>query len=293
MNLWNNRKWTPMLLKEIDKPFNSKEYIFEIKFDGIRAIIYASPKVFKIVNRHNVDITSLYPELKEIQKIVKSNVIFDGEIIIMEKGVPSFESLQRRSHLKDKNKIKHNSLNNPVVFICFDILYDNNNTIDLPLIKRKKLLDKYANNNYFIKSLWIEEKGIELFNNIKKMKLEGIIAKEKNKPYYINSRTDAWIKIKNIKKELFFVGGYIENKGKFTVSLLLGENKNNNLYFVGKVTIGKNNNIYDKIIRTKKRTTSPFIDFQEQKAVYIVPSLKCTVNYLERTKNNHLRQPFI
>ena len=293
MNLWNNRSWTPMLLKEIYKPFNSKDYIYEIKFDGIRAIIYASPQTFKIVNRHNVDITPIYPELKKIQTLVKGKTIFDGEIIMMNNGVPSFENLQKRVHLKDKNKIKYHSLNNPVVFICFDILHNNKNLIDLPLIKRKELLSKFPDNDNFIKSIWIEEDGISLFNNIKKLNLEGIVAKEKKSLYYLNCRTDAWLKIKNIKKGTFIIGGYIENKNKFTISLLLGEKKNNKLHFVGKVTIGKKNDIYNKIIKLKKRTISPFINFKEKNMVYIVPNLKCKVNYLERTKNNHLRQPFI
>ncbi len=77
------------------------------------------------------------------------------------------------------------------------------------------------------------------------------------------------------------------------MSLLLGEKRNNKLSFVGKVTINKKNCLYNKLQNIKNREKSPFIDFQEKNVVYIQPILNCSVNYLERTSNNHLRQPYI
>ena len=78
-SLWNNRDFGPMLLEEIKEPFDSDDYIFEIKFDGFRALIFASPKEVKIQSRNIHDITYLYPELQSIKKMVKENVLpFDG-----------------------------------------------------------------------------------------------------------------------------------------------------------------------------------------------------------------------
>ena len=286
-SLWNNRDFGPMLLEEIKEPFDSDDYIFEIKFDGFRALIFASPKEVKIQSRNIHDITYLYPELQSIKKMVKENVIFDGEIIVTDAGVPSFSLLQQRSHLKKKKSIDLASNNNPVTFIAFDILYQNKDLTELPLVERKKYLNKYHDTEYFVKSKVIENKGINLFKEIKKLNLEGIVAKKKKGLYYINSRTDEFIKIKNIQRDEFYIGGYIEKEN--TLSILLGEYKDNKLYYVGKVSVGKRQDIALKLIKMKKEKNS-FCNLEEE-ANYVKPSLTCFVEYLERTKSGHLRHP--
>ena len=90
MNLYKERNWTPMLLKEVSEPFNDKNYLYEIKFDGIRSIIFASPSEVVIYNRHCVDITKLYPELQDIKNLVNKKIVFDGEITLFDDGKPSF-----------------------------------------------------------------------------------------------------------------------------------------------------------------------------------------------------------
>lgn len=292
MNLWDNRNWKPMLLKEVDKPFDSTKHIYELKFDGVRAIIFVSPNTFEIRNRHNEVITDLYPELKEIQKLVKRETIFDGEIVYMDNGKPSFKMLQKRIHLKSQDKIKYNSLNNPVVFIAFDILYDNKNLIDLTLEKRKRVLEKYQDSNVFLKSKWIEDKGKKLFESVKKLDLEGVVAKEKESVYEINNRSNVWLKIKNIKQDSFYIGGYIEKEKSYTISLILGEYRNNLFCYVGRVSLGKKHELYKKIKQMKVIKKSPFIDFEDN-VIYIEPNIQCKVKFLERTDNNSLRQPFV
>lgn len=288
INIWKNRNWSPMLLKEIDKPFNNKDYIYEMKFDGIRAIIFSNPKSVYIMSRNNKDLTSLYPELQEIKNIVKENVIFDGEIIMTDNGYPSFSKLQNRSHLKNKKIILKESLNNPVNFIAFDILYENKDLRNKSLLERKEILSKYPDNEVFIKTKYIKKDGVKLFKNIKKMNLEGIVAKNINSPYHINKRTNDFIKIKNIKDKEFYIGGYIEKENN-SLSLLLGEYKNNKLYYVGKVTMNKKKDKYKKIIKVKK-DKNKFEDCNED-AIFIKPTITCTVTFLERTSKNHLRHP--
>lgn len=289
ISIWKYRDFTPMLLKEIDKPFNSKDYLYEIKFDGYRALIFVNQKDIQIKSRNHVDITYLYPELQNIKKLFNKNTIIDGEIIIMDKGGPSFSKLQERSKLKDKSKIKYNSINNPVIFVAFDILYENNNLTKLSLIERKKVLDKYDENEYFIKSK-IYDDGIKLFNEVKKRGLEGIVAKRKDSIYEANTRTDNWLKIKNIKEDDFYIGGYEINK--IGLSILLGEIKNNDLYYIGKASLNKKTNLYKKVIKLKNNNQSPFTNYNA-KAYYVKQPLKCTVRYLEKTRNNSLRHPII
>ena len=292
MNLWQNKKWTPMLLKEVDKPFDDINYIYELKYDGIRATIFVDQEKVVIHNRHGIEITYLYPELQNIKNLVKENTIFDGEIICFDKNLPSFSKLQARAHLKDKSKILKEVENNPVVFICFDILYLNKNLINLPLIERKEILNKFKNNDYFIQTFYVKEHGKKLFREIKKKGLEGIVAKKIDSKYLINTRSDNWLKIKNFKHGEFIIGGYVEEKSPFVASLILGEEKNNKLYYVGRVSIAKKSLLFKEIIRMKK-IKSPFIDYENININFVKPIKKCKVNYMERTKSGSLRQPFI
>ncbi len=291
MNIWKNKNWVPMLLERIDKPFNSKDYIFELKFDGIRTLIFANPEKIIIKNRNKTDVTHLYPELQNIKNIVNSNTIFDGEIICFENGEPSFKKLQERSHLKGNDKILYHMENNPAVFICFDIVYKDKDLTKLPLLKRKEILSLFKDTESFIKTKYIDTDGIKLFNKVKKLNLEGIIAKKKNSIYKINTRDNSWIKIKNLRMEEFIIGGYIEEKKNFVVSLLLGEIIKNELHFVGKVLMGKKNKLYSELIHSKTLKNSPFKNHTDDEAIYTQPVKTCKIKYLERTASNRLRQP--
>lgn len=290
MSLWKNKNWQPMLLKEIKKPFNDPNYIYELKFDGFRAIIFASPKYLKIQNRKGQDITNLYPELQDIKKLVHQKMIFDGEIILLENGVPSFQKLQARAHIKKKEKIQYQSIHNPVLFVCFDLLYADKDLTDYPLIKRKKILSSVIENDVFIKVKQIETYGIPFFKEVKKRNLEGIVAKKKDSAYTINTRTDSWVKIKNLKSEIFYIGGYQEKEKNAIISLLLVEKQNNTFMFIGKVLMTKKNQLYVKIKKLKPQQIPSFKN-KKEKAIYIKPIYSCEVEYLERTKDNQLRHP--
>lgn len=288
MNIWKDRNWSPMLLKEIDKPFDSNEYIFELKFDGIRAIIFVNKDSVKIQSRNKQDMTHLFPELQSLSKFVDKNVIFDGEIVAFENNKDSFSKIQERIHIKNKTKIEIMSNEKPVTFIAFDILYENKDLTTLPLLERKKFLNKYKDNDYFIKTKVIDETGKKLFKSVKKLNLEGIVAKKKDGKYYINKRCSEFIKIKNIQRDEFIIGGYEEKKNNI-LSLAIGEYIDNKFHFVGRVSISKNKSIYSKVKKLKK-SKNYFNDFNED-IYFVKPKLACHIEYLERTKNNHLRHP--
>ena len=283
--MFNDMKLGPMLLKEIERPFNNENFRYEIKFDGIRALIHVSKNSFKIVSRNHKDITKYYPELIKIKQLVgDKKVIFDGEIIALDKGKPSFQRLQARSHLKEIGKDELED--NPVYFIAFDILYQNGDLTKETLKKRKEYLNKYKDNEVFIKTKEYQN-GKELFKKIKKLGLEGIVAKDINSIYYPNKREDVWLKIKNIKDGLFYVHGYVFNKEKY--SLYLGEYKDNLLYYVGKVSISPKNTIINKLKKLKKVKNS-FVNFKEE-GTYIEVKEKVLVTFLEKTKEGKLRHP--
>ena len=282
--------FSPMLLEEVEKPFDSSSFLYELKFDGARATIHVWKNTFKIYGRRGTDLTFLYPELKKIQELVTDKTIFDGEIVLFFNGVPSFSKLQERSHLKDKKKIKYYSKNFPVCFMAFDIVYKNRTLTSLPLLERKKILEKYQENDYFFKTKYILQVGKKLFKQIKKLNLEGIVAKKIDSTYEIKTRSKNWLKIKNWHDEIFFIGGYFIDETQPMIKLYLGEYKEKQFYFVGKVMVGKKQEIYKKVIKEQTEKKSPFINYEEKGINYVKPKLTCEVSYIERTKINHLRQ---
>lgn len=286
MNIWEVRTWKPMLLMEIDKPFNDENYIYEIKFDGIRATCFVSKEKIQILSRNNQDLTEYFPELQELTKLTKGNVIFDGELVSFENSLPSFKNVMTRIRIKDKSRIQNESKNNPIVFVVFDILYENRNLCKYPLIKRKEILNKYTDTDYFVKTKYVKENGIKLFKEVKKLKLEGIVAKKTDGLYHINRRTDDFIKIKNLHIDDFYIGGYSYKKNGI-ISLALGDYKNNKFLYVGKVSISKNKDIYESIINSKK-SKNYFSNFDEE-INYIKPTIKVRIEFLEKTKNGILR----
>lgn len=279
----------PMLLSEQNEPFDDEDYIFELKFDGIRANVHASPRGVKIFSRNGHDVTAQFPELQSIKRIVKSEVIFDGEIVSFEKGKPSFSRLQKRNRCKNHGKIISLSREEPVVFVAFDCIYEKSNLCTQKLLDRKRVLSKYEDTDEFVKTTYNVGKGIKLFKKVVDMGLEGIVAKRKDGFYEPGVRTKEWIKIKNFKVENFVIGGYIENKEK--ISLLLGEKRDHRLYFVGKVSITRKTDIYKKLKAMNKKVRSSFADYDEEGAAYLPFKYSCIVSYIERTPNGQLRQP--
>ena len=284
-----NKILSPMLLKEIDKPFIDDNYIFELKYDGIRILLYVSPKTFKLITRNGNDLANIYPELKSVQNIVgKHKVIFDGEIVAFKNGKPSFSELQHRNHLKNISKIKLMINEIPVCFVVFDIIYFDKDLTNLTLMERKKILNDFTDTDIFIKTKMYND-GLKLFKHIKKIGLEGIVAKQKDSKYILGKRVENWVKIKNFKKEYFYVYGVTKLKDKY--ALYLGEYKNKKLIPVGKVSVMPDNDVL-KIVQKQKKVKNIFIDITEN-INFVEPINKILVHYMERTLNNTLRQPFI
>lgn len=288
MDLFDNKNVKPMLLSEEEKPFDDKNYLFEMKFDGTRALIYVSPDEIIIKNKRGFVLNNTFPELLDIKDNIKQKCIFDGEIVVMDDGLPSFSKLQERALLKNPTRIKYFQENFPATFVCFDILYENKNLINFTLEKRKKILSKYKDTETFVKSKVVETFGTKLYNIIKSKGIEGIVAKKKDSKYLIGKRSKEWIKIKNWKDDEFLIGAYKEEE--FVASLALCTKENNKLKYISKVTVGKKSNDF-KLIKKSPKTKNTIIGFEDNEYTYITPKYKCTVMFMEKTKNGHLRQP--
>lgn len=283
-----NKIVKPMLLSESDTVLENDNYIYEIKFDGIRALIYVIDNNIKIFTRNGKNITNLFPELKVITSSVKKNSILDGEIVCLTNNKPDFFKVQKRIHLKNKDKIEISSKNNPALFICFDILYYDKDITNEPLYKRKDELSKINESDYLLKSKVFED-GEKLFKSIKRLDLEGIVCKDKFSTYQVNTRSNSWIKVKNYKVESFFIGGYTDGE-KDRFSIYLGEKSNGKLRYVGKVFVSKKDKLYEKL-KNRKSVNNPFLEFKEN-INFVKPIQGVKVKYIERNNNNHLREAF-
>ena len=122
-DLFDEKNISPMLLNEVQEPFDDEEFIYELKLDGIRCVAYVEPKSVTLQNKRFKDLTEIYPELSDVSKCVNKKVILDGELVVLTDGKPDFYALQKRSLMGDKFRISLAARKNPVQFVAYDILY--------------------------------------------------------------------------------------------------------------------------------------------------------------------------
>ena len=216
-----SRKIKPMLATPVNKAFNDKDWVFEIKWDGVRAIVIKeNENEIMLQSRNGNDITTRYPEItKALQASLAdtSFTILDGEIVVLdEKGLPDFQGHQRRMNVQDDIEIGKLSNEIPTTFFLFDVLYRDKELVErLGFSERRKILSQIVRTNERIKiSDFFEEKGLDLLKQTKKLNLEGIIAKRISSTYKEGARSTDWLKIKNIKTQDCVVIGYTEGEGK-------------------------------------------------------------------------------
>jgi len=293
MDLFEKKDIKPMLIGVEGEPFDSPDYIYELKLDGERCIAYLSEAGTELRNKRNVRMLPKVPELSEIHKQAKKTCILDGELIVIKKGVPDFFEIQRRSLMSDKFKIELAAKKYPASFTAFDILYyDGEPVVDKPLMERKKLLAKaFRENEKLALSRYIETAGTALFDLAKQQNLEGVVAKKKNSLYKFDTRTKEWIKIKFLKDDDFVICGYVvkETPERSTASIILGSYEQGELKNRGHVVIGVASKDFEMILNQKRLPECPF-EICEKDAVYIEPELVCTVTYMEQLKHGGLRR---
>ena len=292
MDLFEQKNISPMLLHQVE-PFDDKDYIFELKLDGIRCIAYIDTKSVVLQNKRFKDVTDIYPELKEMNKCVKHKVILDGELVVLTDGKPDFYALQTRSLMTDKFRIELAAKRNPVQFVAYDIIYNNGKDLtNLPLMKRKEILSANINegNNLSI-SRYIEENGKAFFELAKKENLEGIVAKKKDGLYHIGKRTRDWVKIKVMQDEDLLVLGYKPDENGNVKDLILGHEENGKLKCKGSVYLGISKEERDYIKNFATKNKSKVIDGKYKDVIWIEPELIGTVQYMQETESGNMRQP--
>ncbi len=305
MSLWENKFIKPMLAFS-SKPFNSKDFLFEIKFDGTRTIAYidrANENV-RFLNRRMVYFEKRYPELEIWKDVQGEKVILDGEIVVFEKGKPNFYKLEEREQVEDEERIEILSKLYPATFIAFDILHLNGkDLVDLPLVERKRVLeDVVRESERILISRYILENGERFFEEVIKKGLEGIVAKKLDSKYEIGKRSKEWLKIKNLKRIDVVVVGYTTGIGKREDfgSLVGAVYDKGKLRYIGKIGTGFDENDIKMLLEKFKNLRIENCPLEKEpdlklhskrKVVWLKPELIVEVEFLEFTKEFMLRAP--
>ena len=286
-------KYLPMLAIKGDKNLiKSKEHIFEPKMDGTRCLAEIGEKI-NLFNRRQRNIKKRYPEI--IDNLKKfDNCILDGEIICYSNGKPDFYRLQQREHIDNEFIIDIRAKLMPATYIIFDILELNGKElINIPLMERKKILDKIFKKGEHVELIFYTQDGEKLWKEIKKLNMEGMMAKEKNSFYYPGERRKEWIKIKNLKSVDVVIVGYTSIKREIS-SLGMGLYDNNSLIYIGKVGTGFDEEIMKLLKKNLKETSKPCVknyDIAPEEMIWVEPNLVAEIEYLEVTEKNELRSP--
>jgi bifunctional non-homologous end joining protein LigD len=300
----------PMFATLASDPFDSDEWIYEVKWDGVRALAVCADETL-LLSRNRRDITGTYPEFERLhERTVALDSVLDGEIVAMADGRPSFERLQARMNLQNPRDIQRMMKQVPVVYIAFDLLYlDGMSLMDRPVEERKRLLSEIiipAPN--VLVSDYVDTEGIALFEAARSQGLEGIVAKRMGSPYRPGRRTREWIKIKTVYDGDVVVGGWSRGEGSRSASfgaLLVGAYAGDGLRFLGAVGTGFSERALGEMLPKLRAVESQECPFEGgEEAVragrfgkpiieprWAEPVLVARIEYRELTSGGRLRAP--
>jgi bifunctional non-homologous end joining protein LigD len=292
----------PMKATLVDEPFDEPGWLFEVKWDGYRAIAVLDKKDgAQLISRNNLPFDKYYP-INEALKSWKKNAVLDGELLVLnEKGISDFGAMQNWRSEADGN----------LVYYIFDILwYEGKNLMSLPLSDRQAIVQNIipTDNDHIRQSKVFDANGIDFFAAAERMGLEGIIAKKANSVYTSDLRSKEWLKVKVQRRQEVVIAGFTKNEGtgKSFSALVLGVYKNGELHFVGKVGTGFSDKLQKEMMKqfepliTKKSPFDYEVDVDKPtrfrpkrmgaKPTWLKPELVCEVGFAEVTSDGVFRQ---
>lgn len=284
----------PMLAK-IGDPFDSLEHVFELKWDGVRAVSYVDAFGVRMHGRRRRDLATRYPELQFLAELPPGTVV-DGELVVLrEDGKPDFRGILSRENASAKG-VDAAARRHPVVYVLFDLLYERGESLlACALQERRERLQQLvadAAQPRVMASDGVVGDGLALFEAARQQEVEGIVAKRLDSPYLPGHRTDAWLKIKPVKSILCLVLGYEPDGARDIKSLIVATDIDGKLQCVGRVGsgIGEAQRAELRELLFARTTEQPIID-AGMTGCWVEPGIYCTVSYLERTNNGNLRAP--
>ncbi len=292
----------PMLATSLSElPKEKDNYLYEIKWDGIRALFYKKDKEVKLLSRSGRDIIDHFPEFKNDKHIKVQHAIIDVELVCLDpEGKPMFSDIISRMHRLGKDNIAAASKSKPAYMYAFDCLYlDGKVTHSYPLTKRKAWLKAIMRTGDRIRISHVFENGQHIYDAAKAMGLEGIMAKTKNGHYFPGKRSDTWKKIKFRQTIDCYIIGFTKGKGdrvNLFGSLHLANKEGDQWKYFGKVGTGydqkKMAEIWEKL-NTLERVKKPIKESvdEEKKSEWIIPQFICEVSYASYASTGTLREP--
>jgi bifunctional non-homologous end joining protein LigD len=281
----------PMLACLIDKPFNDKEWLFEIKWDGYRAIAEIDENKVLLYSRNLQSFNDHFPQIVKSLERLKGKMILDGEIVAFDnEGNARFQLLQ--NYRQGEGILK---------YCVFDILYlEDRDLRDLPLIKRKELLKEVVGRldvSTIYYSDYVPELGIQFFQEAKKLKLEGIIGK-KSDSKYLSKRSPAWVKIKTQQRQEAVICGFTPSTaaGRLFASLILGVYEGKKLIYAGHVGTGFDQRSQKELYRQLEPLITKHCPFKDvpkigSEMTWVKPQLVAEISFQEWTSEHIMRQP--
>ena len=288
---------SPMLATLVDAPFNRKNWLFEIKWDGIRIIAFVNKNNVRLITRNKKNYSSIFSPIVEDLKSLQLKAILDGEMVVVDKnGVSHFQLLQQYQ----KNFLLRKK-NEKLIYYVFDLLWlDGRDLRNLPLSQRKQLLASILpkKGNQIQISEHINTKGKEFFKAASAHHIEGIMGKDGESLYQEGKRLGSWVKIKTHMQQEAIICGYTAPRGsrKFIGALILGAYENGKLQYIGhtggKLSEDARSKLKTRLDRIAK-THSPFTQpiKTNAPATWVKPQIVCEVAFMEWTADHHMRQP--
>jgi bifunctional non-homologous end joining protein LigD len=291
----------PMLATLVDKPFSDSDWLFETKWDGVRAICFLKNGKARFVSRNQNELTVQYPELANIADAVGAHqAILDGEIVALDaKGVSRFQLLQPRLGRKYSSEIARLAAKSHIAYYVFDLLYiDGFDLSGCKLIDRKDLLQKTLKSSKNVRfSDHIIGAGEALYKEVARIPLEGIVAKRITSPY-LQKRSRDWLKIKTVQESEVVIGGYTQprHSRSYFGALVVGLYDHGKLRYVGHIGGGFNERSLEQIYKLLQPLKTNKCSFAEEPPTnepvqWVRPKLVGQVKFAEWTAEGRLRQP--
>ncbi len=285
------------MLASPGSPFDSDDYLYEIKWDGIRALAFFGEGLARLQGRKLTDSSDRYPEILTALRALDGEGILDGEIVVLdEEGRPDFQRVLVRELTRTAG-VKSRA--HPAVYIAFDLLHRNGESLlDRPLVERRRLLSELLVNppSPIVESAYVVGRGTALFEEAKERGLEGIFAKRLGSRYLPGERTQDWLKIK-VRREVdaVLVGLVRERGGKRIKSLVLGSHREGRLVWIGNAGSGIDQTTLKDLetaldgLRSKP---PPGLEAEAPGEIdWIAPRLVVRVQYTGLTRERRLRHP--
>ena len=283
---------SPMMATLVSEPFHRRGWVFEEKYDGIRAVAYRRGTTVRLISRNFQDLTAGFPEIvAALTALPGRDLVLDGEIVALDRqGVSRFQLLQQRG-TADYIRARY------AIFDCLEL--DGANLMKLPLADRRRALLSLLPRRHgvLLPSRRLSADGLKAYRSAQALGWEGIIAKNDAAPYEPGRRTGTWLKVKVRKESEFVIGGYTAPKGgrQHFGALLVGLYAGPSLRFTGKVGTGFTQKTLEALwkkldgLRAADCPFSPPVRMRT--AMWVKPELVAQIAFAEWTADGKLRQP--